>query len=90
MPRPAHRTSYIIKKKIRTPGGRLSVHYERKKPGPARCARCGKILQGVVSGRPKQVRKTALTRKRPNRYFGGVLCSSCLAELIKAAARSHS
>ena len=87
VPRPAMRSSYIIKKRVRTPGGTLVIHYERRDHGKPRCGRCGRPLNGVAFGRPPRIRRLAKTRKRPNRYFGGTLCPSCLAYLIKQQVR---
>ncbi|BAN90114.1 50S ribosomal protein L34e [Aeropyrum camini] len=82
MVRPALRSRSLRRVYRRTPGGYTVVHYERRKPGPARCARCGRPLGGVPRGRPPRVRRLSKTAKRPERPYGGVLCSTCLAELI--------
>ncbi len=71
----------------RTPGGRTVIHYEKRKPGPARCGICGAILNGVPRLRPVELRKLARTRKRPERMFGGVLCPRCLERLLKKTIR---
>ncbi|MET1100871.1 MAG: 50S ribosomal protein L34e [Pyrodictiaceae archaeon] len=88
MPRPAYRTSSRRKVKVRTPGGETRIHYEKRRPGPARCAICGKPLNGVPRLRPVELRKLAKTERRPERMYGGVLCSSCLAKLLKRQVRS--
>lgn len=87
MPRPAHRTRSKRKVYVRTPGGRLNIHYEPRRPGSPRCAICGKPLNGVPRLRPVELRKLAKTEKRPERPYGGVICSSCLARLIRESAR---
>lgn len=88
MPRPAHRTNFVIKKRVRTPGGRTVTHYTRRNHSVPKCARCGRPLAGVVSGLPKKVKRYSRTRKRPNRMFGGVLCPSCLATVLRFVVRS--
>ncbi len=88
MPRPGLRTRSKRKVFVRTPGGRVVVHYRPKKTGPARCAICGKPLNGVPRLRPYQLRKLAKTEKRPERPYGGYICPSCLARLYREAIRS--
>ncbi len=88
MPRPAHRTRMMRRIHITTPGGAHKVHYEKRKPGKATCANCGRPLAGVPRGRPVIIRNLSLSKKRPNRRYGGVLCPSCLALLIKQAVRA--
>ncbi len=87
MPRPALRSRSLRRVKVRTPGGRLVVHYYRRKPNQARCALCGRPLAGVPVGRPVEIRNIPLSKKRPNRMFGGVLCPSCLERLLKKVIR---
>ncbi len=83
MVRPALRSRSLRRVPRRTPGGYTVVHHERRKPGPARCARCGKPLNGVPRARPATLRRMSKTAKRPERPYGGVLCARCLAELIR-------
>ncbi|MCE4627808.1 MAG: 50S ribosomal protein L34e [Desulfurococcales archaeon] len=83
MVRPALRSRSRRRVKVRTPGGRQVTHYEKRKPGPARCARCGRPLAGVPRLRPNRLRRMSKTAKRPERPYGGVLCPSCLAELLR-------
>jgi len=87
LPRPAYRTRSKRRVYVRTPGGRLNIHYTPRRPGPARCAICGKPLNGVPRLRPVELRKLAKTEKRPERLYGGVVCSSCLARLLRESAR---
>ncbi len=82
MVRPMYRTRSWRRVIRRTPGGRVAIHFEKRKPGPARCARCGRPLGGVPRERPSRLRKLSKSAKRPERPYGGVLCSTCLAELI--------
>ena len=71
---------------VRTPGGRVTVHYKERKPKKASCANCGKVLAGMARGRPVQIGKLPKSKRRPERPYGGVLCSACMrAEIIKKA-----
>lgn len=87
MPRPTLRSRSLRRVKVRTPGGRLVIHYERRKPGPARCAICGAVLGGVPRERPSRLRKLAHTERRPERPYGGVICPRCLRRGLKDATR---
>ena len=89
MPRPRHRTSSFRKIHVRLPGGETVVHYEKRRPGPARCAICGKPLSGVPRLRPVELRKLPKTAKRPERPFGGMICHECLEKLIKKSVRTQ-
>ncbi len=88
MPRPGLRTHSYRKVYRRTPGGRAVIHYEYRKPGIAKCAICGKPLNGVPRARPVELRNMAKTMKRPERPYGGYLCHRCLARLLKEAIRT--
>jgi large subunit ribosomal protein L34e len=63
--------------------GRHVLHYERKKPSIPHCAICGSELNGISVSRNAKGK----SRKSNSRIFGGVLCSSCTAEVVKLASR---
>lgn len=87
MPRPGLRTRSKRRVFVRTPGGRIVIRYEPRKPGPARCAVCGKPLNGVPRLKPVELRNLAKTEKRPERPYGGYLCPRCLSRLLREAIR---
>lgn len=62
---------------VTTPGGKKVTHYKKRKPSKAVCGNCQKPLAGVPRERPVKMRTMTKTMKRPQRPFGGVLCSSC-------------
>lgn len=70
--------------KVKVPGGRTTTHYKLRKPKAAHCGICGAVLKGVPRERPVKMRTLAKTKKRPERPFGGVLCSKCSRAKIKA------
>lgn len=72
---------------VKTPGGRPTMHYKLRAPSKAHCGGCGGKLAGVARGRPSQLNKLSKTEKRPERPFGGVLCSSCMRTRLKARVR---
>ncbi len=63
----------------RTPGGRLLTRYTKPNVGAAVCGACGARLPGV----PRSIVGASKTQRRPERPFGGVLCSPCTRALIK-------
>jgi len=86
MPRPALRTHSKAKTKTRTPGGKISIHVRPRKTKKARCSICGKPLHGTHVG--IEARKLSLSEKRPNRPYGGQICSTCLSTLIATKVRA--
>ena len=84
---PRHRAHTFRKVKRKAPGGRVVTHYEPRKPKKAHCAGCGAQLQGVPRLKPIQLGKLAKSEKRPERPYGGVLCSACMRQYFKAQVR---
>ncbi|NOZ88993.1 MAG: 50S ribosomal protein L34e [Crenarchaeota archaeon] len=89
MPRPYQRSRSLRRVHVRLPGGETVVHYEKRRPGPARCMICGRPLNGVPRLRPSQLRKLPKTARRPERMYGGVICPSCLEKLLKKTVRGQ-
>jgi len=84
MPRPAYRSRKGLRIiKVRTPGGRLVYHYEKRKYNPPRCAVCKRVLN-MPKMTPKEARKGFRT---PGRPYAGFLDHRCLREGIKKAVR---
>jgi len=73
---------------VRTPGSRTVVHFKSKKPSKAKCGKCGKVLAGVPRELPSKLKNLPKTKKRPERPYGGVLCSKCTRALMKQKARA--
>ncbi len=89
MVRPAYRSRSKARVIRRVPSGEARVYYKKRRFYEARCAICGAPLGGV----PRDyniIRWGAKTRKRPERYFGGVVCPKCLPLLLKLAIRGGS
>ncbi len=74
---------------VRTPGGRTVYHYKHKRHSPARCMRCGAKLNATPTGPRSIMAKIPKSQRRPNRPYGGNLCSSCLRELMTTSAISE-
>jgi large subunit ribosomal protein L34e len=70
-----------------SPGGKQSKKRKSDKPSKARCGLCKGALGGVPHRSPSALAKLAKTQKRPERPFGGVLCSGCLSQVIRDKVR---
>ena len=82
MPAPRLRSRSLRRVFRKVPGNRVSLQYKKKKPKAARCGNCGAVLKGVPRELPFRMRSMSKTRKRPERPFGGVLCSKCMRQSI--------
>ena len=87
MVRPKLRSRSKRRKKTRTPGNRLITQYKKRRPKIAKCGICGKPLHGVPRLNPVDMRKLAKTKRRPERPYGGNLCSSCMRDLLRKTVR---
>ena len=87
MPTPQQRSRSLRKIVRKAPGGRLLIHYEKKKPKKAHCSTCGKQLAGVPRERSTKMRNLGKTEKRPERMFGGVKCGQCVRRMLMEKAR---
>ena len=88
MPEPYKRSRSLRRLQVKVPGGRTALHYKEINPGEAKCGNCGALLKGVARGRNFKVRKLSKTKKRPERPYGGNLCSKCMRSLIIEKAKS--
>ena len=73
---------------VRLPGGSTVLRHERRAPGKAQCGMCGEVLKGVARGLPYQIGKLAKTERRPERPYGGNLCSKCMRKVMVEKARA--
>ena len=87
MPRGMYRSGHFRKIFVKTPGGRTTVHYRERKPKRAHCAHCKTQLSGVPRELPAVLRSLPKSARRPERPYGGVLCSACTRTLLQAKAR---
>lgn len=82
MARPNRTKSRTFRRvKVTTPGGENKTMYKRRKPSKAVCG-CGKALSGVPREVPYKMQQMPKTHKRPERPFGGVLCTKCMRSKI--------
>ena len=79
------RSVRIVKKRDPT---KTTTHYVRRKPSKAQCAGCGVYLHGVARAASSKISNMPKTKKRPERPYGGVLCSKCSRKTILSKIRS--
>jgi len=72
---------------VRTPGGRNVIHYEARKPSRPHCSSCGTFLHGIKAVLSRALHSLPKTEKRPERPYGGQLCSACMRRTIIEQAR---
>lgn len=78
-----HRSRSWKRIKVKTPGNQTVIHYRKEKTKIAKCGNCGKSLRGVPRLRPSELRKLPKSKRRPERPYGGNLCSECMREMFK-------
>ena len=88
MTKPRFKSKSWREKQVKTPGGRLVIRHVRKNPKLASCSNCGRKLQGVPRIRPEYLKRTVRTERRPERPYGGNLCSSCMREMFRVKSRT--
>lgn len=88
MTAPNKRSRTYRRSQVRMPGGENKVVYTLRKPKVAKCGNCNAVLHGAPRLRPNDLKKIAKTEKRPERPYGGVLCSSCARQKIKLMVRA--
>jgi large subunit ribosomal protein L34e len=60
-------------KKIRTPGGKLTIQYLKKRGSIPKCGDTGAPLFGVAVRRPKELMRLSKPKKTVTRCYGGSL-----------------
>ena len=73
-------------KKVRTPGGKLTIAYLAKKASVPKCGDTGKPLFGIPAVRPFALKSLAKRKRTVNRAYGGVLSASAVRQRYVTAA----
>ena len=76
-----------MKVKRRTPSGKIKIHKRKERPALAKCANCKSPLQGIQRKIPSEFKKLSASERRPDRPYGGYLCSSCSREVFRERIR---
>lgn len=67
---------------VKVPGGKTVQHYLNRTPKQVQCGGCGKPLHGIPRMTRTQAKNASKSLKRPERPYGGVLCSACMRQKI--------
>lgn len=72
---------------VKTPGGRLTYQYVKKRPSFPVCgdAGCKIKLNGIVPARPREWSRMSRRLKTVNRAYGGSRCSLCVRNRVVRA-----
>ena len=89
MPSGKHKSGRYRKIFVRTPGSKNTVHFRERKPSKTICGNCKKPLAGVPRERPAKMANMPKSAKRPERPYGGNLCSACTRKLLQQKARDE-
>lgn len=75
------------RKLYKTISGKYIWRSIRKKANAHKCAECKKPLPGMPRGSRVEIRRLSKTQRRPERPYGGQLCSPCTRRKFKLMAR---
>jgi large subunit ribosomal protein L34e len=89
MPSPRYRSRTYRRVRKPTPSGVSKIYYSRRKPKQSHCAGCGAELKGMPRARPVELKNMAKSKKRPERPFGGELCTKCMRKKMITRAREN-
>ena len=64
------------------------LRVKRRKIKFAKCAICKKPLHGMKRLEVSELKKLAKSERKPERPYGGYLCSKCAKELFRDKARN--
>jgi len=64
-------------KRVRTPGGTLTVQYHTKAAQGPKCGDCKKGLAGIPALRPHKYKGLKNSHRTVARAYGGRLCAAC-------------
>ena len=84
MPAGKHKSRTFIRVFVRNISGKAIKHFRKRKTKKKPCSECGKVLMGVPHKIQSKFNTLPKTKKRPERPYGGVLCSSCMREKIRS------
>eukprot|EP00657_Telonema_sp_P-1_P001798 TRINITY_DN144_c0_g1_i1.p1 TRINITY_DN144_c0_g1~~TRINITY_DN144_c0_g1_i1.p1 ORF type:complete len:113 (-),score=34.89 TRINITY_DN144_c0_g1_i1:251-589(-) len=72
-------------RKVKTPGGKITLHHVAKKANAPKCGDCHKALQGIPVMRPFLYKRLAKNKKNVSRAYGGSRCAACVRQRIVRA-----
>ncbi|KAF8333134.1 ribosomal protein L34e-domain-containing protein [Cantharellus anzutake] len=67
---------------VKTPGGKLVVHYTGKRGKQPKCGDCEHRLSGIPAVRPIVLSRLPKFKRTVARTYGGTRCGNCVKERI--------
>jgi large subunit ribosomal protein L34e len=83
--RHSYRTRSNKVQKVKTPGGKVTVHYATKKAKGVLCGDCKKSLNGIPRLRPHTYSRISRSERTISRAYGGSRCAECTRSRIMRA-----
>ncbi|PPQ68798.1 hypothetical protein CVT26_001713 [Gymnopilus dilepis] len=83
--RQPYNTTSNRRRVVKTPGGKLVVHYLNKPAAKPKCGDCGTALPGIPALRPRKYATISKRQKTVNRAYGGSRCGDCVKSRILRA-----
>eukprot|EP01090_Pellita_catalonica_P018615 TRINITY_DN606_c0_g1_i3.p1 TRINITY_DN606_c0_g1~~TRINITY_DN606_c0_g1_i3.p1 ORF type:complete len:116 (+),score=11.68 TRINITY_DN606_c0_g1_i3:117-464(+) len=80
-----YRTASNRTRVVKTPGGKLTVQYVKKRSKGPKCGDCGIALSGIRHLSNPEYKRISRRQKTVNRAYGGVRCSNCVKQRIVRA-----
>lgn len=84
---PKHRSRTLRRVFRKTPGSKTVLSFRARKHSKAKCNVCGAVLNAVPREISSKMKNMPKTKKRPERPYGGVLCSRCMRSKIVSKVR---
>ena len=81
-----HKSRTLRRVYVRIPSGNSKLHYRKRNMSKVKCGNCRKELHGIPRGKKSKFKNLSKTQKRPERPYGGVLCSACTRKKLKEKA----
>jgi len=81
----SYNTKSNRRKIVRTPGGKLTFQYLKKRPTVPKCPMTGLKLKGVKPGTNQEKARMSLRHKKVYRAYGGCLSHKAVREKIVRA-----
>jgi large subunit ribosomal protein L34e len=72
-------------RKVKTPGGKITLHNVSKKYSAPKCGDCHCALQGIPVLKPTLYARLAKNKKNVSRAYGGSRCAKCVRDRIVRA-----
>eukprot|EP00043_Microstomoeca_roanoka_P020637 m.253558 g.253558 ORF g.253558 m.253558 type:complete len:138 (+) comp17215_c0_seq1:152-565(+) len=70
---------------VKTPGGRLTYQYLKKRGTVPKCGDCRCELNGIAAYRPNELARISKPKKTVSRVYGGSRCHQCVRSRIVRA-----